>query len=84
MAEEDDDPAGRQGQEDTGPKIKMGRIGKGKKGKKRPADRGGEGGAGESYTKELRATGGDMESRPTGPLNETDVEFMKKAIQILC
>ena len=51
MAEEDDDPAGRQGQEDTGPKIQMGRIGKGKKGKKRPADRGGEGGAGESYTK---------------------------------
>lgn len=83
MAEEEDDAAGRKEQEETGPKIKMGRIGKGKKGKKRPAD-GAAGGAGESYTKQLRTTGGDMESRPTGPLNESDVEFMKKAIQILC
>lgn len=83
MAEEDDDPAGNKGQEDTGPKIKMGRIGKGKKGKKRP-DAASGGGAGESYTKQLRTTPGDMESRPAGPLNENDVEFMKKAIQILC
>ena len=84
MAEEEDDP-GNRAQEDTGPKIKMGRIGgKGKKGKKRPEAAGGGGAAGESYTKQLRTSVGDMESRPTGPLNENDVEFMKKAIQILC
>ena len=34
MAEEEDDP-GQKKEEDTGPKIKMGKIGKGKKGKKR-------------------------------------------------
>ena len=61
----------------------MGRIGKGKKGKKRPA--GGEGGAGESYTKKLGGMGAsEMDSRPAGTLNENDIEFMKKAIQILC
>lgn len=55
MDNEEDDGAGKQGQEDTGPKIKMGRIGKGKKGKKKPA--GGDAGAGEAYTKKLGGVG---------------------------
>ena len=63
----------------------MGRIG-GKKGKKRAAGgKAGDGGASDAYTKKLGGMGGgDMDSRPTGTLNENDIEFMKKAIQILC
>ena len=45
MAEEEDDP-GQKKEEDTGPKIKMGKIGKGKKGKKRGAAGGDAGGCG--------------------------------------
>lgn len=84
MAEEEDD-AGEKKEEDTGPKIKMGKIGgKGKKGKKRGTDGGAAGGQ-ESYTKKLGGGGlGDVDPRPTGALNEQDIEFMKKAIQILC
>ena len=83
MAEEEDDP-GQKKEEDTGPKIKMGKIGKGKKGKKR-GTAGGDAGNQESYTKKLGGVGiGDVDPRPSGALNEQDIEFMKKAIQILC
>ena len=83
MAEEEDDP-GQKKEEDSGPKIKMGKIGKGKKGKKRGAA-GGDAGNQESYTKKLGGMGiGDVDPRPSGALNEQDIEFMKKAIQILC
>ena len=79
----DDDEDAKPQQEDGGPKIKMGRIG-GKKGKKKTADGGGT--TGDAYTKKLGGMGPSdmMDSRPTGTLNETDIEFMKKAIQILC
>ena len=85
MADDDDDAARGQAQEETGPKIKMGRIG-GKKGKKKAGAGGAaDGGAGDAYTKKLGGMGpSDLDSRPTGTLNETDIEFMKKAIQILC
>ena len=84
MADEDEDTAKGQAQEESGPKIKMGRIG-GKKGKKRSDKDAAGGGAGSAYTKKLGGMGaGDMDSRPTGTLNENDIEFMKKAIQILC
>lgn len=85
MADDDAEAAQQQTQEESGPKIKMGRIG-GKKGKKRAAAGGDrDGGAGDAYTKKLGGMGAsDMDSRPTGTLNENDIEFMKKAIQILC
>ena len=79
MAEEEDDP-GQKKEEDSGPKIKMGKIGKGKKGKKR-STAGGDAGNQESYTKKLGGVGiGDVDPRPSGALNEQDIEFMKKAI----
>ena len=82
MADDDDD-AKRDAPEDGGPKIKMGRIG-GKKKKKTDGGAAG-GGAGDAYTKKLGGMGAsEMDSRPSGTLNETDIEFMKKAIQILC
>ena len=82
MADDDDTAEKRDQPEDTGPKIKMGRIG-GKKGKKKKTTAGG--GAGDAYTKKIGGMGvSDMDSRPTGTLNESDIEFMKKAIQILC
>lgn len=63
----------------------MGKIGKGKKGKKRTAAGQGDAGGQESYTKKLGGMGmGDVDPRPSGALNEQDIEFMKKAIQILC
>jgi len=80
MAADDDDeqPALIQGGEDAGSKIKMGKIGKKKK-------KGGETGATkEAYTKKIGSIEA-VDSRPMGAgFNENDIEFMKKAIQILC
>ena len=82
MADDDDAGAPPQAEDNGGPKIKMGRIGKKKK----------KGGAatktaGESYTKKIGG-GADpiADVRPSGGggFNENDIEFMKKAIQILC
>lgn len=82
MAADDDEEqqAANQGDE-VGPKIKMGRIGKKKKAAtestaatKKTAD---------TYTKKI----GNMETESRqigGGFNESDIEFMKKAIQILC
>jgi len=80
---DDDDTAGAppQAEDNGGPKIKMGRIGKKKK--RGPA----AGTAGESYTKKINTGAADptLDSRPSGGgFNENDIEFMKKAIQILC
>ena len=84
MADAEDDAGKQATAEDAGPKIKMGRIG-GKRGKKKAAGGAADGAAGDAYTKKLGGMGaGDMDSRPTGALNENDIEFMKKAIQILC
>lgn len=83
--EDEEDDGGQKKEEDSGPKIKMGKIGKGKKGKKRTAAGPGDAGGQESYTKKLGGMGmGDVDPRPSGALNEQDIEFMKKAIQILC
>ena len=74
MADMHDDEVAPQ-QEDTGPKIKMGRIKKGKK----PRD------AAPSYTKQITNVAADMpKPSVSGGFNENDIEFMKKAIQILC
>lgn len=56
----------------------MGRIGKKKKKGADPASKG------DAYTKKLGAIEA-LESRPMGGgFNDNDIEFMKKAIQILC
>ena len=83
MADDDDDQlAARAGEDEGGPKIKMGKIGK-KKSSKVTATQGSAAAAGENYTKKIFAqiekSGGQG-----GALNENDFEFMKKAIQILC
>ena len=68
-----------------GPKIKMGRLGK--RGKK-PA----EGGAPAKGEEKSKSTAGGAAAalskgaamHPSGGFNEKDIEFMKKAIQVLC
>lgn len=78
-ADDDEEPALIQGGEEKGPQIKMGKIGKKKK-------KGGEGTGAtkEAYTKKI-ASIDTVDSRPIGAgFNENDIEFMKKAIQILC
>ena len=78
-ADDDDEPVANTG--DEGPKIKMGRIGKKKK--KGAAATTGDKPAADSYTKKIRRD--EPESRQVGGgFNDSDVEFMKKAIQILC
>lgn len=83
-ADDDDDPTNAQkGDEDGGSKIKMGRIGKKKK---KGADASGAQKAqkSEAFTKKLGGLAVD-DARPIGGgFNENDIEFMKKAIQILC
>jgi TRAF3-interacting protein 1 len=84
LMEDDDDevqPAAQeQVEEDSGPKIKMGKIGK--KGKKPAAA---AANSSEGYTKKLTAANLDRPSAGSGGgFNENDIEFMKKAIQVLC
>lgn len=72
-----------QADEDTGPKIKMGKIGGKKKkkkgGKDEPASKGGDMDSGMSRPSKVSSgfSGGQG-------FTEQDVEFMKKAIQVLC
>ena len=77
MADAEDASAPPQQEDNGGPKIKMGRIGK----KKKRGAAAGTSGA-ESYTKKLGGvtTTDDDISRPSGGFNENDIEFMKKAI----
>lgn len=80
MAEDDDENAAKRDDDEGGPKIKMGRIGKKKK-KGAKAE-----GSSAAYTKQIGG-GAPMVSKPTnvgGGFSENDIEFMKKAIQILC
>lgn len=83
MAADDDEEQQTANQgDDAGPKIKMGRIGKKKK-KGAAESTAATKKTAETYTKKI----GNMEteSRPIGGgFNESDIEFMKKAIQILC
>jgi len=78
-ADDDDEPAQNQG--DEGPKIKMGRIGKKKK--KGGDDKPGAKSTADAYTKKIAAI--DHSDKPLGGgFSDQDIEFMKKAIQILC
>ena len=81
--EEDEDkpPA----DENAGPKIKMGRIGKKKK--TRPTGQKTEGAAGASdpYSAKDRQTAPeDLDTRGNEAFTPEDIEFMRQAIQILC
>lgn len=59
----------------------MGRIGK----KKKPqANKAGESAPSENYTKQMKGLQSVQSSNPGGGFNENDIEFMKKAIQVLC
>ena len=84
MADDDDDqPAARGGEDENAPKIKMGKIGK-KKSSKTSAAQGSAGAASENYTKKISAPVEKSSGGQGGAFNENDIEFMKKAIQILC
>ena len=61
--------------------IKMGRIGK----KKKPAAaKAQEGQQSSEYQKQIRGLQAVQSSNPGGGFSENDIEFMKKAIQVLC
>lgn len=66
--------------ENSGPKIKMNRIGrKAKKGGEEKTSKPGPSGAKEANP--MKAYGDKV---PSGGFSEQDIEFMKKAIQVLC
>lgn len=81
MADDDDvAPADApQKDDETGPKIKMGRIGKKKKPTGSKADDGSKA-ASDNYAKQIKGLQAVQLSNPSGGFNEIDIEFMKKAI----
>ena len=90
MNDEDDDDNAKVGadNEDTGPGIRMGRLG-GKKKKKRGQPTSSRGGDEQkaAFTQKLggfnrEAT--DLDMRGQEGFKEEDIEFMRKAIQVLC
>ena len=71
--------------ENAGPKIKMGRIGKKKRTNAKESDAKGAAAAGGSgFTAARSSAPDDMDSRGGEGFTETDIEFMRQAIQILC
>ena len=83
MEDDDEAPAQNAGNEETGPKIKMGRIGK-KKATKGGKDAGSAGAGSDNFTKKLTQAAAIEKSNGGSGFSEQDVEFMKKAIQVLC
>lgn len=61
----------------------MGRIGKKKKSTGSKADDGSKA-ASDNYAKQIKGLQAVQSSNPSGGFNENDIEFMKKAIQVLC
>lgn len=80
--DDDDKPAV---DENAGPKIKMGKIGKKKK-KGVSSDKPGAGGAkADGGFSKIQSGADDMQDRGNNEgFTEGDIEFMRKAIQILC
>ena len=80
---EDDNESKPAVDENAGPKIKMGRIGKKKRTKAAAAAK--EGGAEKDtgFTK-AQVAPDEMETRGNENFTEGDIEFMRQAIQILC
>jgi len=67
--------------ENAGPKIKMGRIGK----KKSAAAAAAKGGVVDTgFNKPREQAPDEMDTRGNEGFSETDIEFMRQAIQILC
>lgn len=82
MAADDDEEHHNANQgDDVGPKIKMGKIGKKKK---KGGDTGATKATAETYTKKITTIDTGDTRHSGGGFNENDIEFMKKAIQILC
>ena len=80
MADDDDVAAAApKGEDESGPKIKMGRIGKKKKPTGSKADDGSKA-ASDNYAKQIKGLQAVQSSNPSGGFNENDIEFMKKAI----
>lgn len=82
MMKEDDDTAQPREEENKGPKIKMSKIGgrKGKKGAPEAANR--DGGPKKTGAASYAPT--EKGGSTSGGFSEQDIEFMKKAIQVLC
>ena len=83
MRDGDEEEERPQADENAGPKIKMGRIGKKKRTNaetKKPT--GGE--AGGFAAKTAQQAPDEMDSRGAEGFTEQDIEFMRQAIQILC
>ena len=86
MRDGEDEDRGPAPDENAGPKIKMGRIGK----KRRTNAQGGKPAAAEGagqdggFAKARQAMPDEMESRGNEGFTEQDIEFMRQAIQILC
>jgi len=59
----------------------MGRIGKKKK---KGVNKDSDAAPSENYTKQMKGLQSVQASNPSGGFNENDIEFMKKAIQVLC
>lgn len=84
MNEGEDDDNKPQVDENAGPKIKMGRIGKKKKTTKaRDGGRDGGAAADNGFSK-AKAAPDEMDDRGNEGFTEGDIEFMRQAIQILC
>lgn len=86
MMKDDDEEDKPAVDENAGPKIKMGRIGKKKKTRPGATGKPADSGAGESGLTKDRTVPGmeDMDSRGNEGFTEQDIEFMRQAIQILC
>ena len=84
LMQQDEDDAPKE-VENTGPKIKMSRIGrkakKGAAGADKAADK--PGAAGSRDAPSYKPQGG-ADKAISGGFSEQDIEFMKKAIQVLC
>jgi len=79
----DDDEDKPPADENAGPKIKMGRIGKKKRAGAEGA-KGKEGGATAGVSAVRSSAPDEMDTRGNEGFTEGDIEFMRQAIQILC
>lgn len=85
MMKEDDEEDKPAADENAGPKIKMGRIGK-KKRANRPEQKaaGGAGAADTGFGGQKASSMIEDDTRGNEAFTEEDIEFMRQAIQILC
>ena len=83
LMQQDEEEEAPKEEENAGPKIKMNRIGR--KAKGGAAEKSTKPGGGPSGAKEANAAIKSFGDKvPSGGFTEQDIEFMKKAIQVLC